>query len=370
MVVRDIQRIVESWAPKEIAWERDNVGLQIGRSNKPIRSVLVTLDVTDEVVGEAKRKKADLILSHHPLLFHPIKSIDTDERVGRLIEKLIQADITVCSAHTNLDFTYGGVSFALAEQLGLQAIDFLMKDKQVQKKIVVFVPITHVEKVFQAMANAGGGQLGNYESCAFRSKGTGSFTPKNNARPYLGKVGKHEEVEEIRLEMIATNWNVNNIIRAMLNAHPYEEVAYDVYGLANMSDRYGVGAIGYLEHPVEARKFLRTVSRSLNIPVLRYSGNVKKKIQKVATCGGSGSNLISAAIQKGADAFITADISYHRFEGSDDRILLVDGGHFETERPILLKLTQFLKKELARQQENIQVIKSSVMSNPVHYFLS
>ncbi|MBI1808059.1 MAG: Nif3-like dinuclear metal center hexameric protein [Ignavibacteria bacterium] len=370
MVVRDIQRMVESWAPKEIAWDRDNTGLQVGELERRVRSILITLDVTDEVISEAKRKRATLIISHHPLLFHPLKSVTRDERVGRLIGKLIRSGIALYSAHTNLDFTRGGVSFALAEQIGLHNIGFLMKSQRVQKKIVVFVPPNDVEKVLAAMAAAGAGQIGNYESCAFTSTGKGTFKPKGDARPYVGRVGIREEVEEVRLEMVAPTWKVERVVKAMQEAHPYEEVAYDVYDLTNVSDHYGVGAIGQLHRAVEGRKFLETVSRSLKTSVLRYRGNLNRKIRSVAVCGGSGSDLIPVAVQSGADAFVTADITYHRFEESDLRLLLVDAGHSETEYPVLRKLTQFLRKEIARRKESVQVFRSAVTSNPVHYYLS
>src|ERR1041385_1277460 len=186
MIVGDIQRILESWAPKEIAWERDNVGLQVGESTKRIRNVLVALDISEEVLDEALRKRIDIIISHHPLLFHPIKSVSKSDRIGRMITTLIKNDIALYSAHTNLDFTRSGVSFTLAAQLGLHEIDFLFKNERVQKKLVVFVPADHTDNVMTAMAGAGAGHIGKYELCSFRSAGTGTFKASTDGKPFTG----------------------------------------------------------------------------------------------------------------------------------------------------------------------------------------
>ncbi|MBI4547308.1 MAG: Nif3-like dinuclear metal center hexameric protein [Ignavibacteriae bacterium] len=369
MVVQDVQHILDAWAPKDIAWNRDNVGLQIGSSQKTVRKILVVLDLTDEVIKEARRKKVDLIVSHHPLLFHPIKTITHDGRVGRLIQKLIESGIALFSAHTNLDFTRHGVSFTLAEKLGLYKIDFLHKSYKNQKKIVVFVPRAHVDRVTEAMAVAGAGRIGKYELCSFRAEGTGTFKPLEGAKPFSGKIGNLEKVPEIRLEMIVQASKAHDVINAMRSSHPYEEVAYDVYDLDNTSYDYGEGAIGEFKTRMPAKRFLEHICRTLRTRTVRYIGNTKQRILRVAVCGGSGSELLPIAIQQGADALITADIKYHTFQETDLKIMLVDAGHFETEQPVVQKIVEYLKRQFLIQKKHIKVFPSRSSYNPVQYFV-
>jgi len=346
MVVRDVHEILESWAPGEIAWERDNIGLQVGSMSRRVRKILVALDVTDEVVREAREKDIDLIISHHPLLFHPVRNVTLDDRVGRLVHRLAQSGIALYSAHTNLDFTRGGVSFALAGRLGLHDPDFLQKDQSVLKKIVVFVPADHADAVAAAMASAGAGKIGNYESCSFRVDGTGFFKPMAGAKPFIGATGRLEKVREVRLEMILPRWKLHDVVRGMRSAHPYEEIAYDAYDVSNISDSYGSGVIGELRKAMPLSKFLAHVERTLHVPGVRFAGRVRNRIKRVAACGGSGSNYLPAAIQRGADAFVTSDVPYHVFQECDDRISLIDAGHYETEQPIVAHVVEYLKTQL------------------------
>jgi dinuclear metal center YbgI/SA1388 family protein len=370
MIVRDVHEILESWAPKGIAWERDNVGLQVGSMNRRVRKILVALDVTDEVLLEARAKKIDLVISHHPLLFHPVKSVTTEDRVGRLVHLLAQSGIALYSAHTNLDFTRGGVNFTLARRLGLHDLDFLRKDQNVLKKIVTFVPRLHVEAVTAAMAAAGAGTIGEYDECSFRVEGTGTFKAAKGAKPFVGGIGRLEKVEEVRLEMVLPRWRVNEVVSAMRSAHPYEEVAYDLYDLANAVDSYGSGAIGELLQATPLPRFLAHVERSLHVACLRFAGGLRKRISRVAVCGGSGSNLLRDAIQRGADAFVTSDVSYHEFQECDNRIALIDAGHFETEQPVVARIVEHLKQHLAGLRGNVTVLPSSRMNNFVQYHLS
>lgn len=368
MLVRDVQHILESWAPREIAWERDNVGLQIGDYNKRVHKILIALDVNDEVVLEATKKKVDLVITHHPLFFRPLKSITSGDRVSEIALRLIQNDIALYAAHTNLDFTRGGVSFALAEKLGLKNVTFLAHVPDHLRKIAVFVPVEYVDKVTEAMASAGAGIIGNYDHCSFRAEGSGTFRGKEGTKPFLGEVGKFEKVSEVRVEMIAPKWKVSDIIRAMRAAHPYEEVAYDVYLLDNESANYGMGAVGNLPHEMALKKFLQTIKDQLGIPSLRYVGNFQQPIKSVAVCGGSGSDLMDVAIRRNADAFVTADVKYHAFEAARGNIALIDAGHFETEQPSLDRLVDKLRHHIALSKENVQVLKTSVSTNPIHYY--
>lgn len=370
MVVRDIQQLFEAWAPPEIAWERDNVGLQIGSSGRRVRRILVALDVSNRVVEEARRKQIDLLISHHPLLFHPLRSVHDDDRIGQLVLKLAQYRISLYSAHTNLDFTHSGVSAALAERLGLLNCAVLSKQNKTHKKVVVFVPSDHVEKVMGAMAKAGAGRVGEYEACSFRTEGIGTFRGLSGTKPFVGKAGMLESVSEVRLEMVVPQWKLSTVLEAMRESHPYEEVAFDVYDLANESQDYGAGVIGELTRRMSLKEFLAHVRTRLRVPALRYTGNSRRQIRSVAVCGGSGSELLQHALHRGADAFVTADVSYHTFERAEGAIALIDAGHFETETPVVQKVVDYLKTEPTIRKENIRIIASQQSRNPVQYYLS
>ncbi len=367
MKLEELTTIIEDWAPREIAWAKDNVGLQIGNYEKAVRRILVALEVSSEVVAEARRKRVDVIVTHHPLLFHPLRSISASNRVGRLVHDLISAGIAVYSAHTNLDFTESGVSFALATRLGLKNLDFLHRPTGTLKKISVFVPSDHVEQVAKAMGNAGAGNIGDYEMCSFRVEGTGTFRARKGASPYVGEVGKFEKVREVRLEMLVPQWRVQSVISRMIEEHPYEEVAYDVYPLENRAGDVGAGAIGELERPRKLDAFLRLIRKSLRSEHLRYVGDATASIKRVAVCGGSGASLVDAAIDARADAFITADIKYHTFQEATGRIALIDAGHYETEVPVLDILAKRLEEGISKMGKRADVLVSRSARNPIQY---
>jgi len=367
MTVRAALDILEEWAPQEIAWDRDNPGLQCGSPDAPVTGILVALDVDEEVIEEAKRKKANLIVSHHPLLFKPLERVDTRKPSGRCISSLLEAGISLTSVHTNADFTSGGTSFVLAEKLGLQKVVPLHSPFRLQKKIVTFLPAEHVEAVASAMADAGAGIIGNYDHCSFRLGGTGTFRGNDAAHPAVGRAGRVEQVNEVRLEVVAPGPKVESILRALRAAHPYEEVAYDIYPTENRSAEYGMGTIGELPRPCSLRSFLVKVRKVLAIPHLRFSGDLAHQIRRVAVCGGSGADLLEEAVQKGADVLVTADVRYHSFHASSGRIALVDAGHYETERPVVDMIIEVLKRGVRRRHENVPVYESSVSTNPVHY---
>ncbi len=366
MTVADVGNIVEQWAPRWIAWERDNVGLQVGELSRPVRRIHICLDVTKAVLEEAVRKKADLIFSHHPLLFRRPSAITDSDRVGDLVLFAARNRIAVYSAHTNLDFARGGVSFALAEALGVRSVRFLSPLKGLMAKIAVFVPETHREAVMEAMAESGAGVIGEYSHCSFQIKGTGTFRGSSGSKPFLGKAGSLETVDETRLEMVAPRQRIPDIIAAIKSAHPYEEVAYDVFSLENESGDYGAGAIGELPSPVSLETFLRSTKKALSAEALRWTGNKKSTIKHVAVCGGSGSDLLSAAIAAGADVFVTADIRYHPYHDAEGRIALIDAGHWETEHPVLSAVAQRLGDELRRRGERVAISLTKVRTSPIH----
>ena len=349
------------------AWENDNVGFQVLSGGKDLKNILLCLDVTTDVLKAAKKKNCNLIISHHPLLFTPLKKIDPDKDIkSEMVSFMIKNDISLFSAHTNLDFTKEGVSFALAKRLKLSDIDFLMNQSGNQFKIVVFVPENDLLKVSSSVFEEGAGLIGEYKNCSFRQNGLGTFQGSEFSNPYTGKKNRFEEVAEVRLEFLVDKWKLERVIEKMIQAHPYEQPAYDVYALSNRNVNYGAGAIGILKNPLSVDSFLQQVSLSLN-PNLKYSKIKNKKIAKVAVCGGSGSNLIGEAIKKGADAFITADVKYHTFQEAENKILLIDAGHYETEIPILDVLKKRLKNYLNENNSGSDVFKFSKNSNPVNY---
>jgi len=368
MKCKNIIDFFEKWAPAAIAWERDNVGMQIGNEERKVKNILLSLDLNHKVVDEAIRKNCNLIITHHPFLFHPIKKIDTSKDTRSIIiEKLLKKDISVFSAHTNLDFTKDGVSFQLAKTIGLKNIQFLKNLKDDQYKLVVFVPDKNVEKVAEAIYSAGGGVIGEYSNCGFRITGTGTFKGSANSNPAIGEKNKLEKVEETRLEVLISKSNLSEVISSMIKAHPYEEVAYDIYPLNNINVNFGFGAIGEFEKSISIHQFLKTLSEKLKLKNFRYTTGKNISIKKVAVCGGSCGELVDVAIASGADAFVTADLKYHTFQDAERKIYLIDAGHYETEFPVLNEIKIRLEN-LIGSQNSIKVFKYSGSTNPVLFY--
>jgi dinuclear metal center YbgI/SA1388 family protein len=369
MICSEIIKYFEDWAPKEIAWQKDNVGLQVGSLNRKVKNILLSLELTEPVINYAIKKDCNFIFTHHPLLFKPLKKIDTqNDKNSSLVESLIKNDITLYSAHTNLDFTSGGVSFELAKLLKLNKIEFLLKSKENQIKISVFVPVNAVENVAFAMFEAGGGIIGEYKNCSFRTQGKGTFQGSIKSNPAVGRKENYETVDEIKLEVLVNSWNLNKVIEALLKTHPYEEIAYDIYKLDNENPGYGAGAIGELEFPMKETDFLNHVAEKLKIKNFRYVLGKKNKIKKVAVCGGAGIDLLKTATTSGAEAFITADIKYHTFLDSDGKILLIDAGHYETEVPVLNVVYNRLKSFLDSKKSDTRIFKYNRSTNPIHFY--
>ena len=368
MKLAEIERFFDTWVPRWTAWERDNVGLQVGRRSRRVKNVLVALDVTPEIVGEAIRNNADLIVSHHPLLFRPPSSISDSTSVGSILLSLAEHRIALFSAHTNLDASGEGVSFALAHALGIKEPSFLAPLNNSLAKIAVFVPASHVDQVAAAMAEAGAGVIGEYDSCSFRLEGKGTFRGSANARPYAGKALRHEEVGETRLEMILPRARTAAVVAAMKGAHPYEEAAYDVYLLENANPNFGMGAVGELRRPMSLRQFLTSVKKATGAKSVRFTGSLTQKVRRVAVCGGAGSDLLDHALSAKADVFVTADVKYHPFHEAAGRIVLVDAGHWETEHLVLPVLASKLRAWASTQHENLVVSVTQHSTNPIHSY--
>ncbi len=337
MTVRTIAAALERWAPPGQKLFYDRVGLQVGDPAQGVRSVLVALDLTPAVLSEAETAGADLIITHHPLLFRPLDRLVPTDFVGSLAYRLARSGIAYYAIHTNLDAAPGGVSSALAEQLGLREVRFLDGMTESLVKLVAFAPPTHAEAVRTALADAGAGRIGDYSACAFTTTGTGHFRPGENADPHTGTPGELEAAEEERIEAEVARWDLARVLAALREAHPYEEVAYDLYPVEQPSTQAGMGAIGTLGKATPLKAFLDVVAAKLDAASLRYVGDPEAPVETVAVCGGAGSSLVSKAMASGADAFVTADLTYHTFfqplaSDGTPRMALIDAGHYETER--------------------------------------
>ena len=368
MNVSEIIKILEEWAPKGIAWEKDNVGLQVGDPESKLKNIMLSLDLSNQVIDQAIKQQCNFIFTHHPILYHPLKNIDlSGNPIAKMIGRLIKNNITLYSAHTNLDFTKHGVSYQLAKRIGLRQIKFLRNLSSNQIKLVVFVPVTHLDKVADAIHKSGAGLIGEYSYCGFRTEGTGTFKGSHESNPVIGSKGNIEYTEEVKLEVLVEEWKLSQVLISMKKVHPYEEVAYDIYPLKNENVNFGIGAIGELESAIDIKAFLHIVSSKLKITNFRYSEGMKKKIKTVAVCGGSCGELIEEAISNKADAFVTADLKYHSFRDAESKILLIDAGHYETEVPVLDEIQRRLKLHLNKNNKS-KVLKFKGSTSPLVFF--
>jgi dinuclear metal center YbgI/SA1388 family protein len=367
MRCKEVITYFEQWAPLGAAWEIDSVGLQIGNLESKIGNIMLSLDLTDEVINQSIQKKCNLIITHHPIFFHPLKKLDfSTDKISKQIEKIVKHNINLYSAHTNLDFTKEGVSFQLAEKLQLKNIKFFKPLSDSLVKLIVFVPASHLNKVAEAIHNVGGGIIGDYSHCSFRTEGIGTFKGSETTNPKIGNAGRLELVKEVKLEVLVDKWKLSPVINTMNQAHPYEEVAYDILMLQNKNTNYGMGAKGELKNSLLEKEFLKFVSAKLGSKNLRYAKGRKNRIKTVAVCGGACVELLDEAINKKIDAFITADLKYHNFHDAEGNILLVDAGHYETEQPVLNEVQKRLRNFL--NKSDIKVFKFKGSTNPVVFY--
>ena len=370
--IKDITQALEAWAPKATQQSYDNVGLQVGDPNQAVSTCLISLDLTPAVIQEAIETNAQLIITHHPLIFRPLKSVTTSRWHGALIHRLIQHGIALYCIHTNLDAAFDGVSYALAEQLGLSQITFLRPTPNAMVKLVTFVPLSHLDVVRQALKNAGVGHIGEYEGCSFVTEGTGYFSPSAASNPSIGTPsGQEEQVKEARLEVELPGWILPAAIKALKKAHPYEEVAYDVMPMQKADTRTGMGAIGMLSSPIPLERFLERVATNLDTPSAQFVGDSAAQVQRIAVCGGSGSDLIGDAMRRGADAYVTADVTYHRFfevlnTDGIPQMALINVGHYETEACTENLLAEWLTKRF----DGVTFGKTKQKTSPVQYYVS
>jgi len=368
MMINELIKFYEKRVPKGQAWEKDNVGLQIGSLSEPLKNILLCLELTEESLKFAINNNCNLIITHHPFLFTPLKNINVDDDKGKIISTVIKNGITVYSSHTNLDFTKGGVSFELAKQLKLKNLKFLTNFEKNRYKVIVFVPVSHLEIVSEAIFMAGGGVIGDYDKCSYRVNGKGTFKGNENTNPKIGTKQNFEVVDEVRLEVLVNQWDLDKVLTALKNSHPYEEPAYDIIPLANKNENHGAGVIGSYEEPLQIEEFFKLVKKELNLEAFKYTLGKSNVIKKVAVCGGSGSDLLSAAILQNADAFITADIKYHTFHDALGKITLIDAGHYETEIFGLKAIRKIIEEYISISNLEIEILEF-LNTNPTKIFL-
>lgn len=364
MNISHITSFLETIAPPSLQESYDNAGLITGRSDWECSGVICCIDATEDVINEAVLRNCNFVVAHHPIIFSGLKKINGKNYVERAIISAIKNDIAVYAIHTNLDNVITGVNGMIAGKLGLQNISILSSKKNQLKKIYFFVPPAQAQKVMSALFEAGGGRIGNYSECSFSVNGTGTFKPNENANPFSGEIGKREEAEELKIEVLFPSWLEHKIIAALQASHPYEEVAYEVISIDNSHQHIGAGVTGELPEAISETEFLQKLKECFGLQIIRHTAFTGKPVEKVSACGGAGIFLLKDAINSDSDVYITSDVKYHEFFDADGRILLADIGHFESEQFTMELLVTLLEQKFP----NFAVLKTGVNTNPVHYF--
>jgi len=355
---------LESVAPPSLQENYDNAGLLTGSANWECTGILCALDSTEDVIDEAIQKKCNLVVAHHPIIFGGLKKINGKNYVERTVIKAIKNDIAIYAIHTNLDNVIAGVNGRMADKLGLINRTVLAPKAGILKKLITFVPLEFTEKLRQAIFNAGGGHIGNYSECSFGIEGIGTYKAGENTKPFAGEQNQLHHEPETRLEILFPAHLESTVVQAMKEAHPYEEVAYDIIPLSNEHPQVGSGLVGTMPQSVPEKEFLAVLKKQFGLEVVRHTTLSGQPIQKVALCGGAGSFLISKALAAGVDAFITADMKYHEFFDADGRLLICDIGHFESEQFTINLLTEILQQKFP----TFAVLKSDTKTNPIYYY--
>lgn len=361
--IKDIIRELELAAPLPLQEDFDNAGVQVGDVNRPATGALLCLDVTEEVIDEAIELDCNLIVSHHPLAFRPFKSLTGATYIERCMMKACKHDLTVYSAHTNLDNAPGGVSFKMAELIGLQNVRVLSPRRDALLKLVTFVPEAYAEAVRSALFNAGAGSIGRYDSCSYTLTGEGSFRATEGCNPFCGEIGDLHVEREVRIETVLPAFRKGAVTRALLSVHPYEEPVFDFYPLANAWQQAGSGVVGELPEEEDELSFLQRIKYIFRVPCIRHSPLTGKPVKEIALCGGSGAFLIDEAVAYGADVFITGEAKYNDYYDVEGRILLAVIGHYESE----VCTKDIFYDIITKKFPTFAVHFSNVNSNPVKY---
>lgn len=363
--IKEITRQLEQLAPLSYQEGYDNAGLLVGQPETEVTGILISLDVTEQVIEEAVAQGCNLVVAHHPIVFKGLKKLNGANYVERTVISAIRQNVAIYATHTNLDHVHRGVNREISERLGLTNLKILAPKQELLSKLAFFVPVENTQQVLDALFARGAGTIGNYDQCSFRTEGMGTFLPARGAAPVIGLRGKLEEVREHRVEVMFPSHLESQIVSALKAVHPYEEVAYYLQSLRNENQEVGAGMVGELPEAMDTMAFLAHLKTSMQTGVIRHTVPVGSQIKKVAVCGGAGSFLLSNAIRSGADVFITGDYKYHEFFDADGRIMICDIGHYESE--VFTK--ELLYKYLSGIFSNFALCLSEVVTNPVRYYV-
>lgn len=358
-------KYLEEFAPLNYQEDYDNSGLLIGNADQDIYGALVALDCTEAIVDEAIAQGCNLIITHHPIVFKGLKKLTGKNYVERVVLKAIRHNIALYAIHTNLDHVKYGVNGVISQRLGLTNVKILSPKTSLLKKLVTFCPTAQASRVRTALFEAGAGRISNYSECSFNTEGTGTFMAGEDTDPFVGEKGEQHHESEIRIETVFLAQDERKVLLALFENHPYEEVAYDIYPLENRLDTVGAGMIGWLEQEMDGRDFLHLVKDRMDAEVIRHTKLLPKRIRKVAVCGGSGSFLLKDAIAAGADAFVTADFKYHEFFDADEKLVIADIGHFESEQFTSDLLIDIIQEKFP----NFAIRLTEHNTNPINYFI-
>ncbi len=365
MKLRELTSFLETIAPLAYQEDYDNSGLIVGHPDKEISAALISLDCTEAVVDEAIENGFNLIISHHPIVFKGLKKLNGKNYVERVVMKAIKHDIALYAIHTNFDNVLDGVNKKICDKLGLTGCTILKAKEGALKKLVTFCPDADAEKVRKAIFEAGAGWIGNYSECSYNTEGVGTFKAGVGTNPHVGDIGKRHHESEIRIETIYPANIERKLLAALVEAHPYEEISFDLYPVSNPYPQVGSGMIGNLKNDQDEMSFLNFVKEKLDAKVIRHTGILGKKIRRVAVCGGAGSFLLPNAIRAGADIFITSDFKYHEFFDAEEKLIIADVGHFESEQ-----FTQELLLELITEKFHNFALRLTVQNtNPINYLI-
>jgi len=364
MKIGQLLAAIEVFAAPELQEDYDNAGLITGKRDWDCTGVLCTLDVTVDVVREAMQSNCNLIVAHHPIVFRGLKRVNGSNYVEQVIIDAIKNDIAIYAAHTNLDNVVLGVNDTIAQRLGLQNTRILLPKNKMLRRLITFAPIDKAEQVRQAVFAAGAGHIGKYSECSFNSEGTGTFKAEEGADPYVGEVGEQHQERETKIEIVYPFYLEQQVVKALVEGHPYEEVAYDIFTMDNVHYGIGAGVIGDLEQEMVETDFLKMLKDRFRLTVIRHTPLRNKPVKKVAVCGGAGSFLIRKALSAAADIYVSADIKYHEFFDAEGRMVVADIGHYESEQFTV----DLLHKLLVEKFPTFAVLKTGVNTNPVQYF--
>lgn len=363
MKIKEITSYLESLAPLSTQESYDNSGLIVGSPEGTVTKVLISLDCTEAIIEEAVKLGAELVIAHHPIIFKGLKSLTGRNYVERTVLSAIKNDVAIYAIHTNLDNYLHGVNAEICERIGLNDVKVLAPVQGILTKMIVYVPVDYVDQIRSVAFAAGAGNIGNYSECSFAVQGKGTFKPGDKSLPFAGEIGERSEEEEVRLEFLVEQHLVSEVLNAVRDIHPYEEMAYEIYSMQNINQDLGAGMIGELDVSEEKMSFLHRIKEIFQAGSVRYTDSTNKQIKKVAVCGGAGSFLLKNAIAAGADVFITGDFKYHEFFDAEERIVIADIGHYESEQFTSNRLRALIQEKFPTFAVHLTAIKT----NPINY---